>query len=474
MSNILKVTTPLTGYENNNVKNNPNTSHAENMNIQNPVDPSKVVRPDGRTDANSQNGAQLGATFDSNFGAFVQLLRDTPELSDLMSKLMFSGMASLVEAGIGENTAEEIASLMELLKMTDAELLSFLKNQTAGAVRFQGPFFALMRQALTDAPTIEQRADILNFLKRYTDMSSGKHLMENIKGNLNEIKKYLFHQQREQLEELSRGLSHKGPQDTGRNTIRLQQDIIPFLGKYIAQTKSTGHLRDLVSQLLSNTARYENGDLNKLIDEFKNLLKYPSFQKNFEGMDEDQLRNLLMKLNFDKAAGQAEWADKFLNILRSGIQGEAGIENRQVFENIVNALLLNESVYMPVLHLMLPVELNGQMMFSELWIDPDEEGSGSSDPRDRVAKLLIKFDIKDVGFFDLLIVYEHENVSMRLFYPDQLAPFESEIKQGLNGILDRNQLNCEYLSVEKSIIPIPVSSVFPKIYERKSTVNVTI
>ena len=117
MSNILRVTTPLPGYESNNVKNN-TQNPAEKTQIQNPVDPSRVVRPDGRTDANSQREAQLGMSYESNFGTFVQLLRDTPPLSDTMSKLMFGGMANLVEAGISENTAEDIASFFQLLKMT--------------------------------------------------------------------------------------------------------------------------------------------------------------------------------------------------------------------------------------------------------------------------------------------------------------------------------------------------------------------
>lgn len=472
MANILRVTTPPTGYENN-VRNN-TQNQPDKMQIQNPVDPNRVVRPDNRSDANSQSGAQLSANYDSNFGTFVQLLRDTPQLTDTMSKLMFGGMANLVEAGIGPDTAEDISTFFQLLKMTDAELVEFLKNQMSGAVRFQGPFFALMRDALNNAPTVEQRAAILAFLKRYSDMSSGKHLMENMKDLLSDIKKYMFHEQREQLDQLTRGLNHRGPQDTGQNTAHLQQDIIPFLAKYIAQTRNMGTLRDLVAQLTYNAARYENGDLDQLISDFKNLLKFPSFQKIFEGMDEEQLRELLMRMNFDKAAGKSAWADKFLNIVESGIRGDAGLENRQVFENVVNGLLLNESVYMPVLHLMLPIELNGQLMFSEMWIDPDEDGTASTDPKERTAKLLIKFDIKDVGFFDLLMVYEKENVSMRLFYPEHLSSFESDIKKGMGEILDRNGLNCEYLGVEQAKGSIPVSSVFPKIFERKNAVNVTI
>ena len=89
-----------------------------------------------------------------------------------------------------------------------------------------------------------------------------------------------------------------------------------------------GNIRDLVSQLLFNAARYENGNLDQLIEDFKNLLNFPSFQKSFNGMDEEQLRQLLLNLNFDKAAGQAQWIDKFLGIVESGMRGDAGLENR--------------------------------------------------------------------------------------------------------------------------------------------------
>lgn len=235
-----------------------------------------------------------------------------------------------------------------------------------------------------------------------------------------------------------------------------------------------GRLRDLISQLSFNTARYENGDLDQLIRDFKSLMGFPSFRKIFQGLDEEQLRNLLMNLNFEKAAGRSEWADTFLHIVESGIRGEAGAENRQIFENMIQSILLNESVFMPVLHIMLPVELNGQLMFSELWIDPDEEGRGAADPKERTIRLLIKFDIKDVGFFDLLMVCEKETVNLRLFYPEQLAPLETELKKGVGEILERNRLRCQYLGLEKSRGSIPVSSVFPKIYERKNTVNVAI
>ena len=71
----------------------------------------------------------------------------------------------------------------------------------------------------------------------------------------------------------------------------------------------------------------------------------------------------------------------------------------------MSAFLLNESVYMPLQHFILPAELFGNLMFSEMWVDPDS-GNEQENGRDgeKSRKMLIKFDIKDVGYFDMIII----------------------------------------------------------------------
>lgn len=78
MSNILKVTTPLTGYENNTIR--PNQPTQEDITgVQAPIVPDKVVRPDGRNDAGADAQAQMKQNFESNFSNFIKLLRDSPD-----------------------------------------------------------------------------------------------------------------------------------------------------------------------------------------------------------------------------------------------------------------------------------------------------------------------------------------------------------------------------------------------------------
>ena len=471
MSNILKVTTPITGYENS--VNKQNMSPSENMHIKNPIDPTKVVRPDDRANTNGEQGVRQGISYNSNFGNFVQSLQNVSNLREIMTRMVFGGMTTVAEAGISQGMAEEINSLFQMLQMSPDKLKEFLKSQMMASNKMQGPFFNIMRQILNNSNSVELKSGILNFLKKYNDMSSGEHLLENIKSELNEIGKYMFRNDRQLLQQLADRLLPHSMNSNEINTQLLKEEIIPFLGKYISDTRNMGKIRDLINLLAFNTSRYENGNLNSVSLAFEKLMNFPAFQSKFEGMSADEFAKMLSNVDFNKAAGQAEWSDTFLNILKEGVRGEAGIQNREAFLNIMKGMLINESVYMPVMHTMLPMVLNGTPVFSEIWVDPDEE-SGNENSSEKGIKLLIKFDMKDVGFFDIIAYYENGKMDMLLRHPDSLSEQTGKIREGIARILQRNNIEVDYLAVETGKESIPVSSAFPKIFERRNSVNVTI
>ena len=473
MSNILKVTTPTVGYDNNSVNNKPTPSQqAEDLSIKNPVEANRVGRADGRAESGGNDGGR-GIAYDSNFGSFIQSLRDLPRLSEAMSKMIFGGMANLVESGITKGTAEDIQAFFQMLNMSPEKLSEFLKSQMAGANRLQGPLFDVLRQIMDEATTVELKAGVLDLLKKYNDMSSGKHLMENIKGTLEDIEARMFKGDREGLMKLAMKLKPHTMDSNAANVRLLKEQIIPYMGKYVADNREMGKLRDLVTLVAFNTSRYESGSLDNVVQAFQRLMDFPTFQKHFKGMSVNDFRDMLRGVDYDRAAGKNELTDKLLNIMQAGVKGEAGIENKEAFVNIMRSILVNESVYMPVMHVMLPVILDGVPMFSEMWVDPDEE-SGNQGSKERGIKLLIKFDMKDVGFFDMMLYYEKGKIDMLIHYPEELSGHESDIRENIRKIMRKNNLELEYLGVEQGKVPIPVHTAFPKIFERRNSINVTI
>ena len=165
MSNILKISTPISGYENNVSKQDPQMKN--DVGIKNPVNPDKVVRADSRAEYGNERGVQQGLSYESNFGNFVRTLANIPRASEIMSKMLFSGMRNVIEAGIGTGMAEEIHMLLGMLEMDPQKLKEFLKSQMNGSNKMKGSLFELLRGVMKEAGSVELKAGILDFLKKY-------------------------------------------------------------------------------------------------------------------------------------------------------------------------------------------------------------------------------------------------------------------------------------------------------------------
>ena len=472
MSNILKVTTPALGYEN--AVSKQNINQPENLGINPPMKADNASGAGNREEfAGMKNGQSIYQ--ESNFANFIRTLQEVPKMREVMGKFLFGEMGQLVESGLRAQTAVNISEMLQLLNMNASDVIGFLKKQTNGSNRLHGPLFDLLRKVMSESTAVELKFSILEFLKKYNDMSSGTHIMNNIQSELKEIQKYMFLQERKQLDELVQQLKPHTFKNSRVNTELLKGQIIPFLGKYISDTGNMGKIRDLINLLTYNTARYENGTLDSVMQAFKQLENFPAFQKRFSGMTSEEVAKMFERVDFDKAAGKEEWSDRFLDIMRAGVCGEAGTQVKETFLNLLNSMLVNESVYMPLLHLSLPMILEGVPIFSEMWIDPDEESDEENEAGDgRGIKILLKFDMQEVGFFDILLYYQNNKMSMVMHYPDTLPIKGEEIKKGITGILKKNGMEIEYLAVEEGRESIPVSKAFPKIYERRNSVNVTI
>ncbi|SHJ30133.1 hypothetical protein [Parasporobacterium paucivorans] len=472
MSNVLNVSSAIPGYDNN-IKNNPYTTVSPDLRSY--TDPSRVAGPAGDNDAKGGQGAGPGLNYDSNYETFTQMLNASPQLTKVFARMLFGGLAGLVEAGMGDAFAGDIAKYMESLKMTEGEATELLKSQAEGSVRYRGAFFGLLRQVMNETSSIELKTRILDFVRRYGDMASGKHIQNSIQENLSDIERHMLSPDREQLKGMAGRLVYPaGPEGTGENVRMLKNEILPFLSRYIRKTHDMGRVRDAISLLAYNTARYENGDSQGVSHAFKKLLGYQAFARRFKGVDPDALMEGLAKMDFDREAGKNERVQNFLNVLQRGLSGEAGLENKQAFEDVLQALLLNESVYMPLLHLMAPMELEGKQLFSELWIDPDAEDTGNVLARDRKIRLLVKFDIKDVGYFDLVLFYQDGKADVQLFYPEKLASSRKMIETGVGAILAGNSIEARSLSLDVSRKPLQLQEVFPKLLERRNSVNVRV
>ncbi len=478
MPDLLGATNPVPAYETPSVKITPPTPGGD-ANIQNVIDPDHVTRPDGQEGQQGSGDAtsSFTARFDSNFMTFVQRLRGAQNLPELFMTVL-QGQQVEVSSGIRSGFAEEMAQFLDFIHMDESQLLGFLQNQSQSASRFSGALFQMLRNAMNGTASELTRSDILQFVRRFGDYSSTEHIEDQLVRSTEEMTEALPGKWSEQLTDILARLENGvAAGDRAGNLKLLRDEVFPLVSKYVSLTHDHGLARNLLSAMTLDVARYENGSEEGLLQAFRHLASSEVLPKEIAELSDSELLRMLKETDFYKASDANTFADRMAHVTHRALQGEDGVNTQEAFHNIMNAVLINESVFMPLQHIMLPLNWNGNLMFSELWIDPDAERDSRGRRKDGegpVQRILIKMDIRSIGAFDVLIQNRSEGVSMLVTCPKAVAEFTPQVTQSLRDILARNGLKVEQVQVAEQHRPLTVSEVFPKLFERMSGVNVKV
>ncbi|MBQ9648182.1 MAG: hypothetical protein IJV43_07490 [Oscillospiraceae bacterium] len=479
MPDLLGATNPVPNYDAPSVRITPPAPGGD-PNIQNIVDTDRVTRPDGQEGQQGSGDAtnSFAARFESNFMTFVQRLRGAQDLPQVFLTVL-QGQSVEVSSGIRTGFAEEMAQFLEFIQMDEGQLLSFLENQAQSGSRFTGALFQVLRNTYNDPAASElTKSDILQFVRRFGDYTSTEHVEDNLVRMTDEMTEALPGKWSAQLSEVLAQLENGvAAGDRAGNLKLLREQVFPLVSKYVSLTHDHGLARNLLSAMTLDVARYENGDEAGLLQAFRHLANSEVLPREIAELPDAELLRMLRETDFAKASESNAFADRMAKVTHRALSGEAGVNTQDAFHHIMNSILINESVYMPLQHIMLPLNWNGHLMFSELWIDPDAENSGGKREQDGsgpVQRILIKMDIQSIGAFDVLIQNRSEGVSMLVTCPKSVAEHTPQVTESLRNILTRNGLNVEQVQVAEQHRPLTVSQVFPKLAERMSGVNVKV
>ncbi len=476
MPDLLGATNPVPGYDKTTVNRNITVS-PDNTQIQNVPDPSKVVRADGRTEQQDSNlQGDGGIRYDSNFQTFLQRLRETPGLADSLARIFSGREGIVVSSGLSAGIAEEMGRLLEMLRMDESQLLDFLRGQFKTGTRFGGALFALLRSAYARAASEGVRTDILQFLKAYVDFDSTSHIEGNLLRDLQSMADAMPASWAEKLRDLTAQLQNGIAAGNRQGNLQLlQREIFPYMSSYVERTHDMGTPRALLTMLALNVARYENGSEEKLLEGFHQLSGYGTLKGQLGGIDD---QSLLLLLKNRGGGGGGSRAIEFSNQLASSaaraFRGEGSAEVQQAFQNLLAAMLVNESVYMPINHYLLPLEWNGRMLFSELWVDPNAEDEQNRGGGKNTMRFLFKMDVQGLGLFDVILSAQGTDVDIQIACPDAAVPFSKQIGDAVSQILTRNDLKPARVAVRRMDRPVTLTEVFPKIFEGKNSINVKI
>ena len=477
MPDLLGVTNAVPGNDSNLINRNM-PSIPNDPRLQNAPDPTRVTRSDNRSerqDTGDPSGSRA-LRYDSNFLTFLQRMSDTPGLARTMTELLRTFQGTVVSSGMEEGIAVEMSALLEMLKMDEGEFSEFFRSQMQLGNRFGGPLFSILREAYGGTDSEVLRGNILQFLKRYSDYSSSGHVQGNLLRTLTRLTRAIPATYGNQLLGMVSELEGKMSSGDRAGALKLLQgSIMPFLAGYTSRTNDMGLSRALISLLALDVARYESGSKEGVMQAFRQLGSNAALRRKLGGVGEADLLRLLDRGAFAQAAAKDQFAASLAEAAQRALRGGAGAEVQDAFRNIVSAFLLNESVYMPLTHLALPLEWNGTMMFSELWVDPDAENNlknGRGD-RENVIRFLFKMDIQDLGFFDMVLTCQGENVDLQIFGPPAVTSFAGTVQGEMARILSENGLKPSGVQVQTMDRPLEISAVFPKIFEGENSINVS-
>lgn len=475
MPEIMNVTNSTPGYDTAaGSRSIPNT--VNDPNVQNIPNPARVTRPDANT--GEQQSASEGQTgplrYDSNFQAFLQRLQSSGDTVSQLAHLLSGDSRMVVSSGLRAGTAEELSRVLEMLEMSEGEFLQFLKDQAASGSRFSGPLFDLLRSAYQNAGSPGLRGDIGQFIRQYGDWSATGHIETVLLLRLNQAVRAMPRswggRATEFLSLLQNGMAAG---DRAGNLKLLQGQILPYLSNYVARSHDMGRARGLLTMLVLDVARYENGSQENLLASLHHLMNYGSLKSSLGSLDDATLLALLHHAASGQGTGQSVFADHLAAAANTALRGSMGTEAQEVFHSLVNSLLVNESVYMPLNHYLLPLKWKNRTMFSELWVDPDaqrdrERGSGQA----RTVRLLLKADVQSLGLFDVVLTCRGKSVSLDVHCPAAVASFSDRIQSTLSEILRDNGLEAGTVHVEKLERPLTVSEIFPTIFDGRDSINV--
>ena len=476
MANILQVTNSALNTETKNIgAEQPLKTPLSDQQIRNPSDPSRVVRADGQESGKS--GTATGeknfgvAGYSSNYGAFLQKLAEGTDLTQLLGDL-FSG--SGIAAQGDEQTGLLIRELLTSLQFERPEdVTGFLKEQTSQQLKFSGPFFEKFRSLLLQGSSSSMKDAAMEFLRAYNDFSAGEHLLRQMETLTKDITSLLFPSVRGEFEELLKGMDW-GAQNgrTQENMETLRGQVIPFLSRYISKTHDYGAVRSATMMLVLNCIKYENGSREQLLQLFDRMASSREFPRFF-GDDPKAALTMLLE-GVTPGQHQSGFADAFSSLLLKGMEGGAGLEQVQPFYQLLNSLLLNESVYLPLMHLILPFQYQDKEVMSELWVDPDAHKEEDEAQGGRKIRFLVRFEISGVGDFELAASLQERKAKLQLAVPPALMEERQEIQKKVTGIFRQNGMEVSRLLVQEKQGEMRLEEVFPDILRKEKAIDVRI
>lgn len=140
--------------------------------------------------------------------------------------------------------------------------------------------------------------------------------------------------------------------------------------------------------------------------------------------------------------------------------------------DMLRGLLSAPGVFTPLLHFLVPLNMDGVKAFGELWADPDA-GRGTNGGSDD-KHLFLCFDIEEAGYFELELYAKGRDLNISLMCPAGSERRFLPLKESIPVIASANGYNAEKTIISPLVKRRDLNRVFPKLNYSRSGLNISV
>ena len=252
----------------------------------------------------------------------------------------------------------------------------------------------------------------------------------------------------------------------------------------IDESGGTASLRKILSPLVPDNMKgglntllrsfEQTKDLNTLIDRLSVIVN------RAEDMDSKitlaQSINLVLSdmaqsagINYKPPTTMENMLDFLIkNINDPSLKSLSAMERPEMLQGLLSA----PGVFTPLLHFLVPMNMDDTKAFGELWVDPDAGNDPETGESDR--HLFLCFDIEEAGYFELEIYTRGKSVNVALMCPEGTQKKYLPLKESIPTLAQACGYNAEKMIVEPLKRRRDLTNVFPKLNERRNGLNVSV
>lgn len=486
MADILRVTTPLVNK--NQIQNNRQPEPNIPFNLQ---DITKVTKTNPQEELLEQNN---GLVEQESASVLLSQLKDpAAAVRFLRGIYLMQDIVRLLPVN-NQTITKEIEQLFEVLLLHPEDIAAEMARQEHSSTSFKGELFNLLRQLSGQNRAPDMQQAVANLLKSLYSYSGRKDVLEAVANNLQHLSESLAPSKT--LSGKLAALSQEFRSNRAEQSFAsLKGEVLPLLKEVEGSILFSPKLAKVLSITVYNLSRF-NDNPDFLQDAFSNLmLQLTPEQRDRLVVD---LQRYLSKLAAGPQSGEAEGQGRpasggeaaFAADRQRGSQimdaltriigkqneaaGASSIAADKV-EKIIHSLLSSPCNYTPLLHFVVPVQLEEIKAFAEIWINPNgSEDRGETRDPSRCIHMLLAFDVEGLGQFEADLFADGDNLELTLLCPppyvDAFANIPKRIAAATAGTGYRFG-NIKIGSLER---PRSLMEAFPSLPNKRTGLNVKI